>query len=79
MDYKNIPISESVSIPVPVGLTPDEEANFIAGRIAFVNFEELEAKIREALQQLDEGKLVSLRSVLEEIERESPTNDGSHA
>lgn len=57
-------ISDSVSIPVPKGLTPEEEGNFIAGRIAFVNFEQLEPQCLEAMQLLDEGKLVSLRSVL---------------
>ena len=49
MEYKNVDISASVSIPVPLGLTPDEEANFIAGRIAFANFETLEAQCLEAI------------------------------
>jgi hypothetical protein len=79
MEYKNVDISASVSIPVPLGLTPDEEANFIAGRIAFVNFEALEAQCLEALQLLDEGKLTSLRSVLEELENEMKSENGKNA
>ena len=42
MEDKFVEVSDSVSIPVPNGLTPDEEAHFIANRIAFVNFHELE-------------------------------------
>ena len=77
MEYKYVDISDSVSIPVPKGLTPNEEANFIAGRIAFVNFEELEAQCQEAMRLSDEGKLVTLRSVLEELENEVEP-DGKH-
>lgn len=76
MEYKNVDISASVSIPVPLGLTPDEEANFIAGRIAFVNFEALEAQCLEALQLLDEGKLSSFEEVLDELEREMHAENG---
>ncbi len=71
MEYKYVDISKSVSIPVPTGLTPDEEANFIAARIAFVDFDELESQCREAIRLSDEGKLQSLGSVLDEIEKES--------
>jgi hypothetical protein len=76
MEIKNVNITDSVSVPVPLGLTPDEEATYIANRIAFVNFEELEAQCTEALQLLDEGKLVSLQSVLDEIKSELKTEDG---
>ena len=76
MEYKNVDISASVSIPVPLGLTPDEEANFIAGRIAFVNFEQLEAQCLEALRLLDEGKLSSFEEVLDELEREMHAENG---
>ena len=67
MEYKYVDITDSVSIPVPIGLTPDEEANFIAGRIGFVNFEELEAQCQEAMRLFDEGKLIPLREVLAEL------------
>ena len=76
MEYKDVKVTDSVSIPVPVGLTPDEEANYIANRIAFVNFEELEAQCREGMRLLDEGKLVTLQSVLDEIENEMKTENG---
>jgi hypothetical protein len=42
MEFKNVHISDSVSVPVPIGLSKDEEASFIANRLAFVNLEDLE-------------------------------------
>ena len=75
MDFKNVNVSDSVSVPVPLGLTPDEEANYIANRIAFVNFEELEAQCTEALKLLDEGKLTPFDKVLDELEREYADNN----
>jgi hypothetical protein len=76
MEYKYVDISDSVSIPVPKGLTPDEEASFIAGRIAFVNFEEVETQCVQAMQDLRDGKLVELRSVLAELEDEMQSENG---
>jgi hypothetical protein len=76
MEIKNVNITDSVSVPVPLGLTADEEATFIANRIAFVNFDELESQCREAMQLLDEGKLVTLQSVLEEFKNERKTEIG---
>jgi len=70
MGYKMVPISDRVSVPVPLGLTPDEEATFIAGRIAFVDFEAIEAQCAEAMRFSDEGKTVSLQSVLDELQAE---------
>ena len=77
MEYKHVKVNDSVSVPVPVGLTPDEEANYIANRIAFVNFEELESQCREGLRLFDEGKLVTLQSVLDELENEMKTENGT--
>ena len=79
MEYKYVDISPSVSVPVPVGLTPDEEANFIAGRIAFVNFEALEAQCLEAMRLFDEGKLTTLRDVLDELEQEMQSENGKQS
>ena len=76
MEYKEVRISDSVSIPVPIGLTPEEEDTYIANRIAFVNFDQLEAEFREGIRLFDEGKLVSLESVLEEIENEMELENG---
>jgi hypothetical protein len=75
MEFKNVNVSDSVSVPVPLGLSPDEEANYIAHRIAFVNFDELEAQCAEALKSLDEGKLTPFDKVLEELEREYADQD----
>jgi hypothetical protein len=79
MEYKNVDVSDSVSIPVPLGLTSEEEANFIAGRLAFVNLEELEARCEEGLRLMHEGKLIPLREVLEELEREMQSEGGKQS
>ena len=76
MEYKFVEISDSVSIPVPKGLTPDEEANFIANRIAFVNFEKLEAECVQAMNDFKAGKLVDLRTVLSELEKDANSKNG---
>ena len=44
MEYRFVNVTKSVAVPVPKGMTPEDEATFIAGRIAFVNFEELETQ-----------------------------------
>jgi hypothetical protein len=49
-------------------LTPDDEAQFIANRIGFVDFERLEAECREAMQLLKEGKLTNFEDVLNELD-----------
>ena len=76
MEYKYVDISAAVSIPVPKGLTADEEANFIAGRPAFVNLKELEAEGQEALRLLEDGKLTPFEEVLDQLERESSEANG---
>lgn len=79
MQYKHVPISNSVSIPVPENLTPDEEAKFIAGRIAFVNLEELEADCRANLKLWEEGKMISLEDVLADLRKDTNQDNGNHA
>ena len=73
MEYKFVNVTDSVQVPVPIGLSPDEEANFIASRIAFVDFEKLEAECLELVQQWEAGKLIPLETVLEEVEKEEST------
>lgn len=76
MEYKEIRISNSVSISVPMGLTPEAEANFIASRLAFVDLKALEARCEEAMRQFDEGKLIPLRDILEELEQDIHSKNG---
>ena len=52
MKYKHVPVSSELWIPVPENLTPEEETDFIASRIAFVNLEQLEADCRNAAKAL---------------------------
>lgn len=78
MDYKFVPVSDSASVAVPLGLSPDEEATFIAGRLAFVDLEALEAQCTEAMRLSDEGKTVSLQSVLDELQAEVDSDAGTH-
>ena len=79
MQFKNVPISSSVSVAVPANLTPDEEAKFIAGRLAFVNLEELEADCSATLKLWEEGKLIPLESVLADLATEVSNHNGNHA
>ncbi len=76
MEFKHVNVTDSISIPVPKGLTPDEEANYLASRIAFVNFAELEAQCREGLRQLEAGELLPFDQVLSELDREYGVQDG---
>ena len=41
MKIKNVPVSSELTIAVPDNLAPEEEANFIANRIAFIELEQL--------------------------------------
>jgi hypothetical protein len=77
MDYKFVSISDSVSVRVPVGLSPDDEAMYIAKQIGFVDFDALENQFKQALKDQEEGKLVELQTVLDEIERDWKAKDGT--
>jgi hypothetical protein len=77
MEYKYVDISDSVQMPVPLGLTPDEEANYIASRMGFVDLKALEAECCQALKDSEEGKLVDLETVLHELEQEYRTENGA--
>ena len=76
MEYKYFNLSESVSTPVPVGLTPEEEVNFVASRLAFVNLKELETECEEAIRLSEDGKLIPLRTALDELEKELHSENG---
>jgi hypothetical protein len=76
MNYKMVPVSNSVSIPVPDNLTPDEEALYIARRVAFVNLEELEADYRKTLELWENGKLIPMADVLDELAKDPGQNKG---
>lgn len=67
MNYKKVPVSKLMHIMVPDNLTPDEEAIYIASRIAYVNFEELEAGIEHDLSQFEEGKMIAMEDTLAEL------------
>lgn len=72
MNYKHIHVSKTITIPVPDNLTPDEEANYIANRMAFVNLEELEADCQATVKLMDEeNKWIYMEDVLAELSRET--------
>ena len=77
MKYKRVPVSSTFFVLVPENLTPDEEANYIASRVAFVNLEQLEAEIQEDLKRWEEGKMVSMEETLAELAQET-NNDGKN-
>ena len=67
MKFKEVPVSSSISVFVPENLSPDEEAEYIASRIAFVDFEQLEADSQEILQLWKEGKMIPMEDVLKDL------------
>ena len=77
MKYKHIPVSKTLFLRVPENLTPDEEANYIASRIAFVNFEELEADCRASLKLIEEGPAILMEDVLAELTQDA-NKDGQN-
>lgn len=76
MEYKFVSISDSVQVPVPTGLTSDEEAKYIADKIAYVDFVRLEDECVELVKQWEDGKLISFDNLLNELEHEDA--DGSN-
>lgn len=54
MDYKFIPISETVSVPVSVSLTPEQENEYIALIKACNNPAQLEAECQELEELLNQ-------------------------
>jgi len=71
MNYKYVPVSKTMHVRVPENLTPDQEANYIASRIAFVNFDEVEAGIQEDLKLFEQGKMIEMGETLADLKRES--------
>jgi hypothetical protein len=67
MNYKQVSVSDQVSIPVPDNLTPDEETMYIARRIAFVNLDELVAEGRHALEMEARGETIPMADLLDEL------------
>ena len=72
MNYKHVPVSSELTIPVPHNLTPEEEATYIANRIAYVDLEQVAADIRNAIKSWEEGDAISMEDVLEELSKGNP-------
>jgi hypothetical protein len=77
MEFKFVSISDSVSVRVPLGLSPDDEAIFIARETGFVDFPGLEKQFEQALKDRAEGKSIDLKTVLAEIEDQWKCEDGT--
>jgi predicted transcriptional regulator len=77
MNFKEVSVSSEFTVSVPDNLTPEEEANYIASRIAFVDLEKLAAEIREHLHLWEQGKLVPMEDVLEELSKDGPASETS--
>lgn len=71
MKFKHVPVSSELTIEVPDNLTPEEEANYIANRIAFVDLEQLAADLRNTMKLWDEGKMQPMERVVEELSRDN--------
>ena len=69
MEYKLVSVSGDLTVPVPVGLSSEEEAQFVASRIAFVDLERLKADSLELLRAWQEGTMVPMEAVLAELKQ----------
>jgi hypothetical protein len=69
MEYKLVSVSGDLTVPVPVGLSAEEEAQYVASRIAFVDLERLKADSLELLKAWEEGTMVPMEAVLAELKQ----------
>lgn len=69
MEYKLVSVSGDLTVPVPVGLSAEEEARYVASRIAFVDLERLKADSLELLNAWEEDRLVPMEAVLAELKQ----------
>jgi hypothetical protein len=70
-NYKFVAVTEHVSIPVPLGLTEEQEAEYVRRFLAHTSPEELEAEAREweqLLRDYEEGRTIPAEQVLQELE-----------
>lgn len=69
MQYKQVSVAGDLTVPVPLGLTAEEEAKYIANRVAFVDLEQLKTDSIEILKAWEEGKLIPMGAVLSELKK----------
>jgi hypothetical protein len=74
MKYKQVSVSKELTIPVPDNLSPEDEANYIANQIAFVDLEQLATDMRDALNLWKEGKMIPMEDVVDELSRDVEEN-----
>jgi hypothetical protein len=77
VNFKQVRVSSELSIPVPDNLTPEEEATYIANRIAYVDLEHVAADIRNAINSWEEGDSIPMEDVLEELSKEESAGTNS--
>lgn len=75
MKFKEVSVSSEFTVSVPENLTPEEEANYINSRIAFVDLEKLAAELREHQSLWEQGTLIPMEDVLEELSRDAPASE----
>lgn len=69
--HKYIPITKDIAIPVPLGLTEEEEAQAIARFLAGNSLESLEAEVeeyRQLLRDYEEGRTFPLEPLLHKLD-----------
>jgi hypothetical protein len=70
MKYKSVPISRAIEILVPLGLTPEQEAAYVADYIAKHDPEgELRKIIAEMGEPLSEAEYEEIKDLLEHPEK----------
>jgi hypothetical protein len=94
MKYKSVPISRAIEILVPLGLTPEQEAAYVADYVAKHDPEgelrkiiaevapaELEAECANAMEAYERGEksCCSIEEILLELEADQKSADGDAA
>ncbi|MCI0740896.1 MAG: hypothetical protein L0Y72_17745 [Gemmataceae bacterium] len=62
-----VKLPEGFSVPVPLNLPPEREAEMLAQYRADLDPDKLEAEFRELLKLEEEGKLISFEEVLRQL------------
>lgn len=69
MQYKQVSVAGDLTVPVPLGLTAEEEAKYVASRVAFVDLEQLKTDSIEILKAWEEGKMIPIEAVLRDLKQ----------
>jgi hypothetical protein len=60
-------ITENISIPIPSGLSPDQEAQFVAQYVRDHDIAAMESEYLAFAKEIEQGNLIPAETVLREL------------